>query len=41
MGLPGKFPTRWQVTTDFPSFSSHAKGSHVYLVPGIKRVPPA
>src|SRR5438876_3803226 len=29
-GLPGKFPTRWLVTTVFPSFSSHAKGSHVY-----------
>src|SRR5437773_2930117 len=29
-GLPGKFPTRWQVTTVFPSFSSHFKGSHVY-----------
>src|SRR5439155_26960968 len=24
-GLPGKFPTRWLVTTVFPSFSSHAK----------------
>src|SRR6185369_14915920 len=30
-GLPGKFPTRWLVTTVFPSFSSHAKGSLVYL----------
>src|SRR5262245_47786785 len=30
-GLPGKFPTRWQVTTVFPSFSSNANGSHVYL----------
>ena len=29
-GLPGKFPTRWLVTTVFPSFSSHAKGSLVY-----------
>ena len=29
-GLPGKFPTRWLVTTVLPSFSSHAKGSHVY-----------
>src|SRR2546426_8575477 len=29
-GLPGKFPTRWLVTTVFPSFSSHAIGSHVY-----------
>jgi len=29
-GLPGKFPTRWLVTTDLPSFSLHAKGSHVY-----------
>src|SRR6266545_5160778 len=29
-GLPGKFPTRWLVTTVFPSFSSHAKGSFVY-----------
>src|SRR6266700_5815522 len=29
-GLPGKFPTRWLATTVFPSFSSHAKGSHVY-----------
>ncbi len=29
-GLPGKFPTKWLVTTVFPSFSSHAIGSHVY-----------
>src|SRR5438874_11872591 len=29
-GLPGKFPTRWLVTTVFPSFASHAIGSHVY-----------
>jgi nicotinamidase-related amidase len=29
-GLPGKFPTRWLVTTIFPSFASHAKGSLVY-----------
>src|SRR5438034_2565972 len=30
IGLPGKFPTRWLVTTVFPSLSSCAKGSHVY-----------
>ena len=29
-GLPGKFPTKWLVTTVFPSFSSHAKGSLAY-----------
>ena len=29
-GLPGKFPTRWLVTTVFPSFSSHARASLVY-----------
>src|SRR6266446_2180314 len=29
-GLPEKLPTRWLVTTVFPSFSSHAKGSLVY-----------
>src|SRR5439155_21214566 len=29
-GLPGKLPTRWLVTTVFPSFSSHAIGSLVY-----------
>src|SRR5882672_4649114 len=29
-GLPGKFPTRWLVTTIIPSFSSHATGSLVY-----------
>src|SRR5438552_13794607 len=29
-GLPGKFPTRWLVTTVFQSFSSHTKGSLVY-----------
>src|SRR5262245_59662484 len=30
MGLPGKFPTRWLVTTIFPSCSSQAKSSPVY-----------
>src|ERR1700694_3981665 len=30
-GLPGKFPVSRLVTTVFPSFCSHAKGSLVYL----------